>query len=341
MGGFCLALKQARAKTLWANDADEFACATVKENFPKLRVIDRPVEGLHVEESRLEAPDILTAGFPCQSFSAAGARQGFGDKRGGLFYEIARLVREFGSRRPAILLMENVPNLLYGEKGAWIEEIVREVQRLGYWFSESNCSVLNTVRTTAIPQNRDRLFMVALSTDLFPMNKFEYPVQEEDPDPLDQYVDKSRQGPKEDYLPESNRYFKRLSEEARGATPDTVLQWRKYYPRKYVGVCPTLTANMGGGGHNVPFVQDDWGIRRLTVEECMRLQGFDPGEYRFPDSVPRHRRYSQLGNTITVPIGLLLAKQCVALIKAARKAQNEQRQGEVKEEGSIKGEASR
>jgi DNA (cytosine-5)-methyltransferase 1 len=87
-----------------------------------------------------------------------------------------------------------------------------------------------------------------------------------------------------------------------------IYQLRKYLVRvKEAGVCPTLTANMGLGGHNVPFVHDKKGIRKLTEYECLKLQGF-PGSFTFPDDVPRHNRYTQIGNSVAVPIAALLAK---------------------------------
>ena len=64
------------------------------------------------------------------------------------------------------------------------------------------------------------------------------------------------------------------------------------------GVCPTLTANMGGGGHNTPFVADKYGIRKLTEEECLALQGYDPGEVCFPSDAPTSVKYSMIGNAI-------------------------------------------
>jgi DNA (cytosine-5)-methyltransferase 1 len=89
-----------------------------------------------------------------------------------------------------------------------------------------------------------------------------------------------------------------------------VYQLRKYEVRaKSPGICPTLTANMGLGGHNVPFVVDRRGLRKLTEQECLRLQGFS--DFRFPDEVPRARRYTQVGNAVTVPVAELVAQRVI------------------------------
>ena len=79
-----------------------------------------------------------------------------------------------------------------------------------------------------------------------------------------------------------------------------VYQWRRVYVRENKsGVCPTLTANMGTGGHNVPLIKDDFGIRKLTPRECFNLQGF-PKTFKFPEDVSNTQLYKQAGNSVTV-----------------------------------------
>ena len=88
-----------------------------------------------------------------------------------------------------------------------------------------------------------------------------------------------------------------------------IYQLRKFLVKeKELGVCPTLTANMGAGGHNVPFVVDSRGLRKLTEYECLKLQGFPEG-FIFPDKVIRSRRYMQVGNSIAVPVAKMLAER--------------------------------
>ena len=82
------------------------------------------------------------------------------------------------------------------------------------------------------------------------------------------------------------------AELAQGQSEHNLYQVRRNYVReKKDGLCPTLTANMGGGGHNVPFVKDEWGIRRLRVGEVAQLQGFSQAESElFPDGVSTNER---------------------------------------------------
>jgi len=64
-------------------------------------------------------------------------------------------------------------------------------------------------------------------------------------------------------------------------------------------ICPTLTANMGSGGHNVPLLLDNFGVRKLSVRECLRLQGF-PESFNFPQKSANSNSYKQVGNSVPV-----------------------------------------
>lgn len=90
IGGFCKAFEQAGAAVLWANEKDRFARDTFAANFPHVRHVHKPVEDLSVKGDRLDPVDVLTAGFPCQPFSAAGEKKGFSDDRGMLFLHISK-----------------------------------------------------------------------------------------------------------------------------------------------------------------------------------------------------------------------------------------------------------
>jgi DNA (cytosine-5)-methyltransferase 1 len=99
---------------------------------------------------------------------------------------------------------------------------------------------------------------------------------------------------------------------------DTVYQWRRQYVRENKSnVCPTLTANMGTGGHNVPLIKDNFGFRKMTPRECFNFQGF-PRDYKLPKNVANSQLYKQAGNSVTVEMISVLAK----LIKQALDAKN-------------------
>ena len=313
MGGFAEGLQRAGITTLWANESDEFACKTFRRNHENSVMIEKDVRALSVAGDSLSPVDILTAGFPCQSFSVAGKRRGFDDERGKLFGEIIRIIGEFGEDKPKILLMENVPNLEHGDGGQWFETVVSEVQFAGYWFNRrSSVAVLNTARVSPLPQERKRLFMAALSTSAFRANGFQFPAANGAARDFSRFVSRSRKADDSDYLPPDNRYHECILRKMEQGDEESVYNLRRYYVRENRGKCPTLTANMGGGGHNVPFVKDEWGIRRLTVAECAALQGFD--EYEFPEDVPAKEKYRQIGNAVSVPVAAKLGGECARLI---------------------------
>ena len=138
MGGFASGLAAAGFDIRWANDNDQYACAAFRHRFPNVQLFEKDVRLLSVGGNDLCTVDVLTAGFPCQSFSQAGGRHGFEDPRGELFFEIPRLLGEFPTR-PRLVILENVPHLLYGADGAWFDEVRKKLRRAGYWFRESSC----------------------------------------------------------------------------------------------------------------------------------------------------------------------------------------------------------
>ena len=94
---------------------------------------------------------------------------------------------------------------------------------------------------------------------------------------------------------------------------NTLYQWRRVYVRENKSdMCPTLTANMGTGGHNVPLIRDNYGIRKLTPRECFNFQGFPLHKYKLPEMANSHL-YKQAGNAVTVP----LIKRLAGLIYTA------------------------
>jgi DNA (cytosine-5)-methyltransferase 1 len=306
IGGFCLGFEKHDIKTAWAVENELSAVTTYKNNVKNTNVLQDasgPLSILNVgvEKNQLCPVDILHAGFPCQSFSMAGERKGFDDPRGMLFYEIIRIINEFGEKKPSVIVLENSPNLKNGDGGRWFLELTKQIKKAGYWFRDSNAHELNAYDYTHVPQNRNRLFMIAFSADEFKNGRLDLQLNtNESSKDLRQFIDFD--GAIDDdtyYLDENNRYYQMISEKEND--PYCIYQLRKYLVRvKEPGVCPTLTANMGLGGHNVPFVFDKKGLRKLTEFECLKLQGF-PDWYKFPEEVARAKRYQQVGNSV-VPV---------------------------------------
>ena len=327
IGGFCEGFEQAGISTSWAVEQDPNAVMTYEENYPHTRVVrygkgspkqglSKDIKDVSVAEDALEPVDILTAGFPCQSFSQAGNRLGFEDERGQLFFELIRLIKEFGQNRPKLLVFENVPYLKVGQGGAWFSRVKFEIQTAGYWFNDANAQILDPLALGILPQRRERLFMVAASTAFFKSNKFDFPNPKTKKAPdVREYLDLRKDLDDKYFMDTENRYFEQLMQLLAGKPEGCLVQYRKYYARDIKeGICPTLTANMGQGGHNVPFLRIGERIRKLTEYECARLQGFEA--ISFPENVFPIWRYTQVGNSVAVPIAKLLAEQ--AKIKILR-----------------------
>ena len=138
---------------VWANDNDKYACQIYRERFGDKELIEKNI--IRIPTKEIPEHDLLTAGFPCQSFSIAGKRKGFQDKaRGTLFYEICRVVR---GKRPKYLLLENVKGLLSHDSGRTFAIILLSLDELGY---DVEWQVLNTKYW--LPQNRERVFIFGI-----------------------------------------------------------------------------------------------------------------------------------------------------------------------------------
>lgn len=113
---------------------------------------------MYFEDARNICPDdlpdidLICAGFPCQSFSLAGKQRGFDDTRGTLFFEVARIA---AAKRPALLYLENVQNLLSHDKGWTFETILEVLDDIGY---DVSWTVLNSANF-GVPQSRNRVFI--------------------------------------------------------------------------------------------------------------------------------------------------------------------------------------
>ena len=322
MGGFATGLLRTGLRVSWATDNDPFAAATFRHRFPQIPFIEADITSLAVDA--IDQVDILVGGFPCQSFSQAGTRNGFEDPRGRLFFEISRLILEWTAKdRPKMLILENVPHLMYGGRGTWFEQVRRSLRLAGYWFRESSCWIANVKDYTDIPQDRERLFLVAASRNHFLYNPFVPPEESsgvETTRAITDIVDRSSPSPGEDYLPQDNQYRRMIVEAMKtGQSRDNLYQLRRSYVReKRNGLCPTLTANMGIGGHNVPFIRDGWGIRRLRVSEVASLQGFTSADDLFPPDTPQHERYRLIGNAACPALVEIVANQCIQAMEDSR-----------------------
>lgn len=308
IGGIDLGFKQAGFTTVYANEFDKYAVETFKKNFKDIPVDCHDVHDVLVDN--LPEFNVLIGGFPCQAFSVAGYRQGFKDTkgRGELFFEITRILEQ---RKPEVVFLENVKNLVGHDNGNTFRVIMKELNRLGYHVKSA---VLNACEYGNIPQNRERIYIVGF-LDERKVDKFTFPTKIRLRKKLQDVIDFDKEQDSKYYYTAANcNFYDDLKKNIK--RNDTVYQWRRVYVRENQnGMCPTLTANMGTGGHNVPLIlTNDGRIRKLTPHECFNVQGF-PKSFKLPMDMANTRLYKQAGNSVVVPVIKRIAKNILKVMQ--------------------------
>lgn len=296
VGGIRLGFERAGFKTVFANDFETKCKDTYDLNFKDSKLTVEDIRKIGIDD--LPKFDFLLGGFPCQAFSIAGYRQGFNDEkgRGNLFFDVARII---DARKPVGFLLENVKNLKSHDEGRTFKIIQETLEKLGYYVKTK---VLNSMEYGNIPQNRERIYIVGFKNKNY-YDKFEFPNPVKLTKKIIDILEKKV----------SDKYYyndKPLFNKLKGSIKEEgkVYQWRRQYVRENKsGVCPTLTANMGTGGHNVPIIKDKKGIRKLTPLECARIQGF-PDDFKLPQ-IADSALYKQFGNSVSVPVIEAVAKK--------------------------------
>ncbi len=360
IGGICRGISTASFnkdgyELVWANEIDEYACETYRTNYNHTLLqgdINQILNPNSVESNKQHEIaskrkiDILNGGFPCQAFSIAGYQKGFEDDRGNLFWSIINTVRLLESKfeKPRVLFLENVKNLMTHDNGNTYRVIKGEIEKIGYTVKEH---VLNTMYFSDLPQNRERIYIICFrdkeDAEKFTMfdnlDQFKklYTKQERE-NQIKSIIDYSTKAPEKYYYtknkypkyfiteeeynnnPERGKHRINLAEEITEMYQFYQLRRGMYVRKNKNNVCPTLTANMGTGGHNVPLIKDNYGIRKLTPTETLRLQGFPvgngfemPKEYKgknYPDSY----LYKQAGNAVSVPVIRLIATEILKVL---------------------------
>lgn len=307
IGGIRIGFERAGFNTVFANDLDPFCKITYDLNFKTAPLTVGDIR--LIKNKQLPEFDFILGGFPCQAFSVAGYRQGFNDEkgRGNLFLDIAEIIDRY---KPTGFLLENVKNLKNHDNKTTYPIIKKKLEKLGYDVDER---VMNSMQYGNVPQSRERIYIVGFKKISGLLAKFEWPK----PVPLTLKVtDILEKKVDQKYYYNAYPIFEKLKGEI--FRRDTVYQWRRKYVRENKNnVCPTLTANMGMGGHNVPIINDGKGIRKLTPRECLRLQGF-PSDYKLPKEIADSRLYKQIGNSVTATVIEAIAKQMHKAILSSR-----------------------
>ena len=258
-----------------------------------------------IDPSSLPDFDIIFAGFPCQSFSIAGLRKGFGDDRGNLFYDVLRFV---DAKKPRLVVLENVKNLKGHDDGKTYSTIKSLLESRGYSFSSK---VLDSAHYGS-PQCRQRIFMAASKggTLKFPERSNSHTPVSSIID-VDDHSDWDRSGyylvPKKSKA----RPFKPriLFDVYSHATKKGGRQGERVYDTSGCGV--TVCASSGGPGAKTGLYSVGNAIRRLNSRECLKMFGF-PDSYDFLGSTEQQRMFL-LGNSIVVNVAEALIPSVIEI----------------------------
>jgi len=298
IGGIRLGFESVGGKCVFSSEIDEDACRTYEANFG-----EHP-SGDITKTNAASIPDfdILLGGFPCQSFSIIGKKEGFANETcGTLFFDIERILKE---KKPKAFMLENVRNLTAHDNGKTFRVIITHLEKLGYHVYSK---VLNAY-DYGVPQKRERIIIVGFIYDV--NFNFPEPVALSErktlSDILEKHVDKKY------YVRDKIR----LSRLERLKDPN--------YPKPYISheniagsvtPHPYSSALRAGASANYILINDE---RRPTERELLRIQGF-PDSYKIV--VPYGKIKKQTGNSVAVPVIEAVAKEMIKALNTCNETE--------------------
>lgn len=321
-GGLAVGLEKAGFQELLLNEWDKDACKTLRANRPNWNVVEGDVAKVDFTPYKGKI-DFLSGGFPCQAFSYAGKKLGFGDTRGTLFHQFARAIAE---TQPKVFLGENVRGLLAHDKGKTLQTITKVLGDLGYDIIPPK--VLKAV-FYMVPQKRERLFIVGIRKDLGMADAWKWP------QPFKRIMT-MRDGLKKGILyncdcpasagqqyPEKKRkvmamvppggYWRDLPEDVQ----KDYMKASYYMEGGRTGMArrlswdePSLTLTCAPAQKQTERCHPEE-TRPLTVREYARIQTF-PDEWKFEGSLSS--QYKQIGNAVPVNLAYAMGRALVRLL---------------------------
>ena len=288
IGGFHIAAKNLGLRTVFACDIDPHARSAYLTNFGL-----EPLGDISsIDEDSVPDHDVMFAGFPCQPFSIIGQRRGFSDPRGSLFFELLRFIE---AKSPKGIVLENVKQLSSFDKGKVLGRIKKELVTLGY---SVDSRVLNAL-DFGLPQKRERTIIIASKR---PFNGFAWPDSDISMTPLSAILEDN---------PNLKHFASKRIQAKRRAAHSASVSPAIWHENKGGNVSshPWSCALRAGASHNYLLVD---GVRRLTVREQLRLQGF-PDEFQVVCSDSETRK--QVGNAVPVPLVEAVVRRLIALVE--------------------------
>jgi len=222
-----------------------------------------------------------------------------------LFFEIARVI---DVKRPSIIFLENVRNLVEHDNGKTFLVIYNSLVQFGYIV---RYQVMDAHEYCNLPQPRSRIYIVAF-LEYQACDSFLYPEPIDLTVGINDIVNRSERKHQIYYYSPDSTVMARYGKDVHDKNYIYRL-WDKGLIRVRNHYCPTLTAQMGTYPDRVPIVRDEFGIRKLTLRECLDFQGF-PVDFKFPNSIAIHDAYRQIGNSVCVPLIRRIAESISATV---------------------------
>ncbi len=263
---------------------------------------------MNIDPKTLPEFDVLIGGFPCQTFSIVGKREGFADSRGQIIYGLIKILSE---KDIPCFILENVKGLVNHDKGKTLEKILEELSNIGYCV---DYKVLNS-ENYGVPQFRERIYFVGVKKELR-KKPFKWPEPIEMPDIREYLIDTdneildSENPTWQKYL--NNKYNKgKFNLEELLKEDYLVLDWRQSDLRIYKGKTPTLRT----GRHGILYVKDGR-LKKLSGYEALLLQGFpkELADKARKAKINNSKLLSQAGNAMTVPVISAIGKSLLECI---------------------------
>ena len=294
-GAFSYAMKANGIDVVFASDMKVESQKMYEANFPGERFHCGDINTLSPED--IPAHDVLTAGFPCVSFSSLGKRLGFEDPRARTIEKVGAIAKH---HKPRLIVIENVKNLLTYDGGKAYATVCDMFQALGYTVKST---VLDTAKVSHLPHHRERLYITCL-LDPEAAARLDTDYARVDTHPFRNFLQTTTVPDKYFY---SDRYPCWPKLVASVKRSDRLYQLRSFkggYVRE-VPILPCMTGGMGSGGHQVCFVLDGVlgdRIRKLTPRECYNLQGFPSTHVIDAQGLSDPRLYVLCGNSVSLPV---------------------------------------
>jgi len=315
-GGLDLGFEKAGFKVVWANEFDKTIWETFELNFPHTKLDKRSI--VDIKSSEIPNADGIIGGPPCQSWSEAGSGRGINDKRGQLFHDYIRLLKE---KQPKFFLAENVSGILSSKHSEAFTNIIKKFKDAGYEISQK----LLNANDFDVPQDRKRVIIIGYRKDL--NKKFVFPEpQKYKPVLKDAIYDLRLAKPAKDKNKTNGDTLKIPNHEYMNGGFSSI-----YMSRNRVRSWNEPSFTIQAGGRHAPihpqapkmkFISQNKRIfilgkehlyRRLSVRECARIQTFpDNFIFKYTDIAVG---YKMIGNAVPVNFAKHIAQKIMSDLK--------------------------